>query len=357
MLLCGALLCLSLPPVEAVPFPAAQREKLAQLVRSDGEAARLFQKFQRLADASLSEAPRPVHRLATAGKLASDPAKQESRVALEDMKKLEALGLVSAATAQPAYGIAAKRMILAWVDTYQPTGEPIDETKLEPLFQAYGLTRQVFSAPERGRVESWLRRIARQEQEAVRPASVTASNNWNGHRLKIIAYAAFLLEDRALLEQVVDGFKRQIESDLRPDGSSLDFHERDALHYHCYTLEPLLTLAMVARQAGFDLYEYESPSGASLRRSVAFLVPYCTGAATHREWVHSKVAFDRDRAQAGEPRFQTGALFPQEVGLRTLALASFFDDKLAPIVARLSHRESAARFPVWQSVLNEVLRT
>src|SRR5881394_1695955 len=218
MLLCGALFCLSLPRAQATPFPPAQRDKLAQLVRSDAEAARLFQKFQRLADASLSDAPRPVHRLATAGKLASDPAKQESRVALEDMKKLEAFGLASAATSKPAYAVAAKRMILAWAGTYEPTGEPIDETKLEPLFQAYGLTRQVFSHEERATVETWLRRIARKEHDGIRVHSVTASNNWNSHRLKIIAYTAFLLEDRGLLEQAVDGFKQQIESDLRPDG-------------------------------------------------------------------------------------------------------------------------------------------
>ena len=42
--------------------------------------------------------------------------------------------------------------------------------------------------------------------------------------------------------------KKQIAANLRPDGSSLDFHERDALHYHCYDLEPLLTLAIAASQ-------------------------------------------------------------------------------------------------------------
>ncbi|HEY1490543.1 MAG TPA: hypothetical protein VGF90_05840, partial [Verrucomicrobiae bacterium] len=169
-----------------MPFTDTQRITLARLVQSDAEAAKLFKKFRRLADVSLEAPPHPVARIATAGTLASDPAKVESRLALEDMKKIQALGFAYAVTTQPAYGAAAKRLILGWSETYQPSGQPVDEAKLEPLFIGYGLTRPVFSAPEREPVESWLRLIAQRECEGVRPDSVTASNNWNSHRLNII---------------------------------------------------------------------------------------------------------------------------------------------------------------------------
>jgi hypothetical protein len=356
-LLAALMLCPPLRAENLIPFTKAQRETLTRLVQSDAEAAKLFKKFRRLADASLEAPPHPVERIASAGILASDPAKVESRLALGDMKKIQALGFAYAVTSQPAYGSAAKRLILGWSETYQPSGQPVDETKLEPLFISYGLNRPVFSAPERATVESWLRLIARREWEGVRPDSVTVSNNWNSHRLNIIGQIGFVLADRALIDRAVTGFKKQIASNLRPDGSSLDFHERDALHYHCYDLEPLLSLAIAAHQEGLDLYDYESPAGASLRKSVGFLVPYCNGSATHAEWVKSKVAFDRERADAGEMKFKIGSKFNPQDGLQVLALAAFFDPSLKPLVANLAQHEESVKFPVWQSVLNEALRS
>ncbi len=334
---------------------AAQREKLVRLIHSDADAASLFQKLKRQADASLSDPPHPVERLATAGKLASDPAKVQSRTALKDMAKLAAFGYAFAATSNTSYAAAARRLILAWAQTYQPTGSPVDETKLEPLFIAYSLTHASFAPAEKDTVNAWLRRIAREEQAALRSKSATAYNNWNSHRLKILGFIAWLLDDSAAVDEVMRRFKTQIGENLLPDGSSYDFHERDALHYHCFDLEPLLSLAIVAHAHGIALYDYESAQGASLRKSVRFLVPYCEGTATHAEWVHSKVAFDRTRAEAGEAKFEVGSLFEPQDGLRTLELASFFDESLRPLVAKLANRPGA-RFPTWQSVLNEARR-
>lgn len=355
-LLTGLLVCLGLRSLNAMPFTPAQCQALASMVRSNPDAAKLYRKFQRLADASLADAPQPIRQIATAGRLASDPAKVESRRTLADMKKTEALGFAYAVTSGTGYGTAAKRMILDWSATYQPSGQPIDETKLQPLFAAYGLTRPVFTEMERHSVESWLRRIAQCEWDGVRPGSVTASNNWNSHRLNIVGQIGFLLGDQTWIGRAVSGFKEQIESNLRPDGSSLDFHERDALYYHCYDLEPLLALAIAAHQQGLDLYHYQAPNGASLAKAVEFLVPYCQGAATHAEWVDSMVAFDRARAKNGEAAFAAGVEFNPQRGLPVLAMASFFDQSLNPLVAKLAHRKEAVPFPVWQSVLNQALR-
>jgi hypothetical protein len=338
-----------------ISLTPAQQEKLAVLVRSDSDAARLFQKLRKLADASLNSPAHPVVRIDTAGKLASDPAKVKSRVGLEDMRELYALGFAAAVTSNPAYGAAAKRKILSWARTNQPSGVPIDESKLEPLFVAYELTRPGYSDEDRRVVETWLRTLARREMEGARASSVTARNNWNSHRLKIVGLIGFLLEDRSLIDYAVGGFKKQIEVNLRPDGSSLDFHERDALHYHCYDLEPLLTLALIAHQNGVELYDYAAPNGASLRKAVNFLVPYCEGSAVHSEWVHSKVEFDRERAEAGESKFQIGSRFNPRDGLRALELASFFDQGLKPLVGKLAKR-AGTKYPTWPMVLNEASR-
>jgi len=336
-----------------ISLTEAQRLELAKLVVSDGEARRQFQTLRREADASTKDHGKPIASIYTAGRLEADPLKAKSLVSLEDMKKLYALGYSYAVTSNSAYSAAARRIIINWAKVNQPTGTPIDDTKLEPLFVAYDLTRSSFSAGERLTVEGWLSKIAKLELQSALTNSVTARNNWNSHRLKVVGLIGFLLDDADPITYAVEGFKTQIEANLRPDGSSFDFHQRDALHYHCYDLEPLLILAVTARQKGIDLYHYRSPSGASLAKSVEFLVPYCDRTRTHAEWVHTKVKLDRARADAGEKGFSPGSGFDPREGRRVLELASLFDERYKPLVARL-YTMGTAEYPSWQTLLNEI---
>jgi len=338
-----------------ISLTEAQRVKLAQCVTSEPEVKKLFRKLQREADASVNHQGRPVANIRTAGRLDTDPLKEQSRASLEDMKKLYALGYAYAATTNRAYCAAARRIILSWAQVNQPTGIPIDETKLEPLLVAYDLTRSVFSAGDRTIVEDWLRRMASLELQSAQTNSVTAMNNWNSHRLKIVGLTGFLLDDPKLIEEVARGFKRQVELNLYPDGSSFDFHQRDALRYHCYDLEPLLVLAIAARQNGLDLYCYRAGNGACLAKAVSFLVPYCNGTKAHAEWVRSKAKFDRQRAVAGEKGFSPGSVFDPREAREVFELTSFFDDSYTALALRLFER-GAVEYPSWQAVLNKVRR-
>src|SRR5260221_4217518 len=125
------------------------RKNLAHLVRSDPGAAKLFLRIEQQAKGALAAPGSPVELIGTAGKLQSDAAKVQSRAALQDMPKLASLAYTYAVTTNTQYSAAAKRIILAWARINQPTGLPVDETKLDTLFTAYGLTRHVFSAEER----------------------------------------------------------------------------------------------------------------------------------------------------------------------------------------------------------------
>ena len=337
----------------AISLTEAQRLELVTLVVSDADAKKEFQTLRQEADASIKDHGRPSARISTAGRLEADSLKVKSLVSLEDMKKLYALGYSYAVASNSGYSAAARRIIINWAKVNQPTGTPIDDTKIEPLFVAYDLTRSTFSASERMTVEDWLRKMAKGELQSALTDSVTARNNWNSHRLKVVGLIGFLLDDADLITYAVEGFKTQIEANLRPDGSSLDLHQRDALHYHCYDLEPLLLLAVAARQNGIDLYHYRSPSGASLAKSVEFLVPYCDGTRTHAEWVHTKVKFDRARAGAGEKGFSPGSAIDPREGRRVLELASLFDAGYKRLVAQLYNKRTA-QYPSWQAVLNEI---
>jgi hypothetical protein len=338
-----------------VSLMAEQRDKLAKLVASDPEAAQRFAEIRRAADAALKSEPNPIHFIRSEGKLKGDPEKEATGRSMADMNKLHTLGFAYAVTGEARYADAARRFLLAWAGTNVSRGDPIDDTGLEPLIVCYDLVRSTCSAAERKRIDTYLRQVADAEIKNFHPTWGTARNNWNSHRVKIIGLVGFALDDRPLIEQAVARFKAQVDQNLEADGSSLDFHERDALHYHCYDLEPLLTLAIVAKQAGIDLYSHRSPAGASLAQSVQFLVPYCDGSKSHAEFVHSKVAFDRKRAESGDARYKAGTPFDRQAGRGTLELAAYFDPKLDPLVIQLSGGH-AERFPTWRMVLNAVQR-
>lgn len=306
-----------------------------ELVTKDAAAKAEFAYIKGQADLALGAAPNPIHTIRTEGKLAGDPDKVATQTSLRDMRALSVLGYAFEITGDAKYADKARSFVLAWARVNQPTGDPIDETNLEPLIVAYDQTLESFSSSERRSVDAYLRRIIDAEWGARQVTS-----NWQSHRLKIVGLAAFVLKDDALIARAIEGFKKQIGANLNRDGSSYDFRERDALHYHVYDLEPLLTLAIAARNNGLELYDYTGKAGGSLRKSVNFLVPYCTGEKTHQEFVHSHVEFDRKRAANGEKGYQIGHLFRPAEGLRALSLASIFDDSIDPVANALATQVS-----------------
>lgn len=85
---------------------------------------------------------------------------------------------------------------------------------------------------------------------------------------------------------------------------------------------------MLSRANGVDFYNYSSPTGSSIKRSVDWLLPYVNGQKTHAEFVNSTVDFDRKRAQNNESAYKAGTLFEPKNGIATLVLASYFDEGL-----------------------------
>lgn len=340
------------PYAPHITLNARQRENLIKLINTDAEAKRSFDSQKRVADSALTATPNPIDKIQVEGKLDSDPVLIKSRASLTDMSKVYALGMAFAVTGDAKYSTQAKQFILAWARLNQPNGNPINETNLDPLFFAYDLTRATFAPDEIQIVDTWLRQIADAEiaSRAANPRSITAKNNWNSHRMKIIGLIGWLLPDQKYVDYAVNGYKQQIADDLNADGSSFDFHERDALDYHVYSLEPLLVLARTAQLNGSALYEFQAANGASLPKSVAFLIPYADGTQTHAEFVNSTVKFDRERAAAGQASYQPGTLFKPKNASRTLEFNYFFDPKMLPLIIKLNE-STATRYPTFQVLL------
>jgi len=355
---CFSITLLSLVAVASagpVSLSDNQRHKLGDLVKSDPEARQQFEEIRNQADAALKIEPDPIESIRSEGKLQKDPEKIRTTQSLRDMPRIGALAFAYAVTGDAAYADKTRQFLLAWAKVNKSRGDPIDDTNLESPIVAYDLVRVACSDSERATIDNWLRKTAEAEMGSAKKGAATSMNNWHSHRLKVMGLIGLLLEDRKLIDYTVAAFKQQIDRNLKPDGSSWDFHERDALHYHVYDLEPLLTLAIAYQQAGIDLYGHTSPEGASLYKSVQFLVPYCDGSKTHAEFVGSKVAFDRKRAEAGDAHYKAGALFEPTSGRKALELAAFFDPSLNKLAVALSGTK-AEHYSSWRMVLNQVQR-
>lgn len=330
---------------------------LKGLLKEDSDARRWYDAQVRTADAAMAEDPDPIDTIRTEGLLQGDPRKTATQSALRDMRKMYALALVYRVTRDKKYLHRAAIYIMAWAATTGSRGDPIDDTNLDPAIEAFDMVKDDLPPEQTAAIADWLRRTAEAEIHAPynRPGRATSYNNWHSHRLKIVGEVAFAIEDTALQAYTIEGLKEQIGRNLNPDGSSSDFIARDALHYHVYDLEPLLTLAIVLQKAtGVDYYTYQASSGSSIRKSVEWLLPFVTGERTHAEFVHSTVEFDRRRAQNGEAAYRAGTLFDPKNGVATLVLAAWWDARmLQPVRQALG---TGARFPTWQAVLDALGR-
>jgi hypothetical protein len=324
---------------------------------ADKSLARLYGAQRALADRALMEAPHPIDTIRSEGLLQGDPKKTATQEALRDMGKMYALALVYKMSGDTAYLLALERYFSAWAGTDKPRGDPIDDTNLDRVIEAYDMVKGELPPDVERAVRDWLRLTASVEITAVynRPNRATSYNNWHSHRLKIIGEIAFAIGDTALEGYAARGLEAQIGRNLRADGSSEDFALRDALHYHVYDLEPLLKLAIVLKRArGSDYYTFIAPTGSSIQRSVQWLLPYVTGEKTHAEFVNSTVEFDRRRAQNGEGAYKAGSMFDPKNGIGTLELAAFFDPSLMSLARKLSGDEG--KYPDWQAVVDGLFR-
>jgi hypothetical protein len=330
---------------------AEMQKRVAALEKDSTKlAGSIFFKQLEKARQALSEDPHPIDTIRTEGLLQGHPKKIATAAALADMNKMYALALAWRVYGDKIYLYKATSFLKAWATTNKPNGDPIDDTNLDDAIEAFDLIRNDLANNDREAITGWLQRTAQQEIASPRnaPGRATATNNWNSHRLKIIGEIAFAIGDTSLQSYTLTGLRTQIEKNLKPDGSSIDFDSRDALHYHVYDLEPLLKLSIVLQRArAIDFYNYQSPTGSSIRKSMEWLLPYLDGTKTHAEFVNSTVQFDRDRAKNNEPGYQAGTLFDPKQGAQTLLLATWFDDNLLPKAMKLqASTQKAPPFPI-----------
>ncbi|MFC5282334.1 alginate lyase family protein [Pedobacter alpinus] len=330
-------------------------KKLKTIVQEDSSAKKAFSLLEKQAKVALTQNPQPIDTIISEGHLATDPKKIKTLKALEDLKKIYALAYTYKITNNKEYFNKCVQYITAWATINQAIGNPINESKLDPLFEAYDLIKEEIKTADKQIIEEWFSKIAAAEiaTQFTSLKRKSTYNNWNSHRIKILTNIAYLTNSKTYQLFVDSNFKKQIEKNLHADGSGMDFKERDALHYHQYTLEPLLTAATIIKRAtGFDYYTYQSISSSSIQKSVEFLVPYAKGEKTHAEFVNSRAAFDRRRANNNEPGYKIGANYDPKNAIDVFIEASYFNKEFVEIVNTLAQNKS--NYANWRCVLNAV---
>ena len=329
-------------------------DQLKQLISTDASVKDQYGRFQNIADKALTETPNPIAKILSEGHLAGDPDKIASLEALKDVDKIYALSLAYRINGDKKYLDKGIEFLLAWAKTNRSAGDPIDDTKLEDVIIGYDMIRDMVSTDARKKIDNWLDDLADSELNSVhaQAGKGTATNNWNSHRVKIIVLVAYAIHTKKYDKDIPKELTNQLGVDLNADGTSYDYLERDAFHYHIYTLEPLLkAITVIYRATGKNYFNFESSSKATIKKCVDFMIPYVTGHLTHAEFANSRAKFDRARAQNGEKGYQVKNFIPS-TAVYVLSEACYFDSSYLPVVKQISRSGDDN----WQLVLNKVMK-
>lgn len=336
-----------------VSLTNAEVKTLQKDIKGDERVRKTFEPFKAAADKALNETPNPIEKITSQGLLEGNPAKTASLKAVDDAAKIYALAITYRVSNDKKYLNKAEEYLTAWAKLNNPTGDPIDGTKLEDLIAGYDLLRNLMPDQRTRLIDAWLDVFADAQinSESAKNGRTTGINNWNSHRIKVITMVAYTIHTKKYDQYIQAELEKQIAQNLNPDGSSFDFMQRDALHYHIYTLEPLFkAIIPIYRATGKNYYTFISKSGSSIEKSVQFLVPFLTGEKTHGEFLNSTVQFDRDRAKNGEKGYIAGAKFVPATGIFILSLAAYFN----PAYQDTIRKATGDDYYDWQMVLNRV---
>jgi len=302
------------------------------------------------AEADLTREPHAVRHLHTEGLLPHQGLYDQSVEASKDFTRLLNFGLAYQMTGDRKFLNAADHFFNVWIDTYQVSGNPIDETSFDRIFLAYDLTRADLPPSTQQKFDAFAQSLTDSLTESLKHEKKEEASNWECHRIKLMTLAAFALGSRALISSARSAFQHEVSTAIEPSGSLSDFEKHDALYYVVYDLEPLVFSALAAKEHGEDWFHDASEDGSSLSGAVEWLVPYAAKRQTHEEFTRSTVHIDQLRKQAGLKGF-SGLWDPASCAY-LFSITSLVDRSyrmLAGQIARLPN----AQLPSWVLLLKE----
>lgn len=301
---------------------------------------------------ALHKAPDPLAVIHMEGTLATSDSYKRAQASSRDWGLMSALASLYASTGERRYLERYEHYLSAWLTTYRISANPIDETGLGHWLLAYRTAGGALSQRLQSRMRGFACDLSSRYQQRQPAQRKTSTNNWQSHRVKLAVMAALACADPDLIESATALFRDQIRDNLLPGGESIDFAERDAIHYVVYSIEPLLEAALFSSLYDRPLFPHVGPQGQSITRTLEWLAPYARGELKHEEFVRSTVRFDAQRAAAGIRGF-SGPFDPQKA--RTAYwLAARLDRRWSELSLSLGEPSAAQRAP-WLAKISDTL--
>lgn len=105
--------------------------------------------MQRLANKAISRVPNPVETIAFEGYVSNHPQRIRSVDHLQDMLALRTLTWAYIITGGQQYATKGRTFLRAWARTYIPTGNDVNENKLNICFYTFHVFGYSFTTSER----------------------------------------------------------------------------------------------------------------------------------------------------------------------------------------------------------------
>ena len=238
-------------------------------------------------------------------------------------------------------------LLTEWASIYKPDFNPIDETNLDAYIEAYIIARHDLTSDVQQTARHFIARLGQGyvagEGPGLTYGDTRLVNNWFAHRVKLMTFAAVALNDGAMLMEARRKYQAHLSRNIRADGRTEDFEQRDALYYVIYDLEELVRAVAMARFAEQDWLPLRGTSGAGLEDALNWMIPYVTGQKHHEEFTHSHVMFDYQRRDAGVKGFS--GPFDPNAAAKLFATAANLDSRYRAISMRLVGSSGKAWMP------------
>ncbi|KAF3069935.1 hypothetical protein CFAM422_006663 [Trichoderma lentiforme] len=116
-------------------------------------------------------------------------------------------------------------------------------------------------------------------------------NNHGSFTCMLVSAIALFVDNKELVKQEAANIQADIDETIRPDGALPEELRRTrSWHYSNFTLLALTRLAMVAKKAGVDLWNYKGPEGQGITKAIEYIIPAATGDAA---WSYEEFHFER----------------------------------------------------------------
>jgi len=254
-----------------------------------------------LAGDSLNTVSKPVAAFHLQGTLNIDPAHREADEAKQNFPGVLALAIcarLEQVAIHQACLTKAASVLLDWVGTYRPSGNPINDQFMTPLLQSADLVMPELPPRDRERLSAWLREFAAAGDRFyihVPPEHPSRANNWMAARLLIRALTSTIVDDAGMQAETRNLFDDFIArnfvtgADGTRNGATFDFIQRDALYYHVVDLRSLAEIALYTPAIT------DANTRKIIEKGIDFLKPYYLGERQHIEFQNTTVPFDAKR--------------------------------------------------------------